>query len=66
MASHMTTSFGPLVAQMNEPPYESSLDLTLTQYPSDENPKPQKVHLCLEDKPLGLGIIRFLQILVTR
>jgi hypothetical protein len=31
MASHMVTSYGPQAAQANEePPLESSLDLTLT------------------------------------
>jgi hypothetical protein len=49
MASRMVTSYGPQVAQVNEePPPKSSLDLTLTQHPCDEEPEPQKVHACLE------------------
>jgi hypothetical protein len=53
MASHIATSYVPQVAQVNEePPSESSLDLTLTQHPHDENPEPRKVHARLEVKPL--------------
>jgi hypothetical protein len=41
MASHMATSYGPQVAQMNEElTSESSLDLMLMQHPHDENPAP--------------------------
>jgi hypothetical protein len=41
MASRTVTSYGPQAAQANEePPSESSLDLTLTQHPRDEEPKP--------------------------
>ncbi len=41
MASRMVTSYKPHVAQVNkEPPSELSLDLTLTQHPRDEEPKP--------------------------
>jgi len=41
MASRMVTSYGPQAAQANEkPPPESSLDLTLTQHPRDEEPEP--------------------------
>jgi hypothetical protein len=41
MASRMATSYGPQVAQVNEePPPESSLNLTLTQHFHDEDPKP--------------------------
>jgi hypothetical protein len=40
MASCMVTSYDPQVAQANEkPPSESSLDLTLTQHPRDEEPE---------------------------
>jgi hypothetical protein len=36
----MTTSYGLQVAQVNEePPQESSLDLTLTQHFHDEDPE---------------------------
>jgi len=53
MASHMVTSYGPQAAQANEePPLESSLDLTLTQHPHDEEPEPREVHARLEVKPL--------------
>jgi hypothetical protein len=34
-----------------EPALESSLDLTLTQHPCDENPKPWEVHVHLEVDP---------------
>ncbi len=52
MASHMVTSYGPQAAQANEePPLESSLDLTLTQHPHDEEPEPREVHARLEVKP---------------
>jgi hypothetical protein len=41
MALHTITSYGPQAAQMNEePPLESSLNLTLTQHPHDENLEP--------------------------
>ncbi len=41
MALRMTMSYWPQVAQMNEePPRESSLDLTLMQHPHDEDPEP--------------------------
>jgi hypothetical protein len=40
----MTTSYKPLVAQVNEePPRKSTLDLTLMQHPCDEDPELQKV-----------------------
>jgi len=49
MASHMVTSYGSQAAQPNEePPPESSLDLTLTQHPHDEKPKPREVRAHLE------------------
>ncbi len=55
MASRMVTSYGPQVGQVNEKPtLESSLDLTLTQHPHDEDPASQKVRTRLEvDPPRG-------------
>jgi hypothetical protein len=64
MASRMTTFYGPQVAQVNEnPPQESSLDLTLMHYLHDENPKSQEVCPHFEVEPFELGIITFFQIL---
>jgi hypothetical protein len=52
MVSRMVTSYGSQVAQANEePPPESSLDLTLTQHPRDEKPEPQEVRARLEIEP---------------
>jgi hypothetical protein len=52
MVLRMITSYRLQATQVNEkPPLESSLDLTLTQHPCDENPEPQEVHLCLENEP---------------
>ncbi len=52
MASHMVASYGPQAAQANEkPPPETSLDLTLTQHPCDEEPAPREVRACLEVEP---------------
>jgi len=52
MTSCMVTSYGPQVAQANEePPPKSSLDLTLTQHPRDEESEPQEVHVRLEVEP---------------
>jgi hypothetical protein len=52
MASRMVTSYGPQVAQANEEPFpESSLDLTLTQHPPDEELEPREVRACLEVEP---------------
>jgi hypothetical protein len=52
MVSCIVTSYRPQAAQTNEEPLpESSLDLTLTQHPCDEEPKPQEVHARLEVKP---------------
>ena len=52
MASRTATSYGPQAAQANEePPSESSLDLTLTQHPCDEEPEPREVRACLEVEP---------------
>jgi hypothetical protein len=52
MASRTTTSYGPQAAQANEePPLESSLDLTLTQHPRDEELEPREVRALLEVEP---------------
>jgi len=52
MASCTITSYGPQAAQANEePPPESSLDLTLTQHPHDEKPEPREVRVHLEIEP---------------
>jgi hypothetical protein len=52
MASRMISSYGPQTAQANEePPLESSLDLTLTQHPCDEEPELWEVRACLEVEP---------------
>jgi len=52
IASRMVTSYGPQAAQANEEPLsESSLDLTLTQHPRDEQLKPREVRACLEVEP---------------
>jgi hypothetical protein len=48
----MVTSYGPQAAQANEePPPKSSLDLTLTQHPRDEEPEPREVCARLEVEP---------------
>jgi len=48
----MIASYGPQAAQANEEsPPESSLDLTLTQHPHDEEPEPREVRACLEVEP---------------
>jgi hypothetical protein len=53
MTSRTIASYGPQAAQVNEePPPESSLDLTLTQHPRDEEPEPREVHARLEVEPL--------------
>jgi hypothetical protein len=52
MASRMVISYGSQDAQANEePPPESSLDLTLTQHLRDEEPEPWEVRVRLEVKP---------------
>jgi hypothetical protein len=52
MASCTITSYGPQAAQANdESPLESFLDLTLTQHPRDEEPKPREVRARLEVEP---------------
>ncbi len=62
MASCMTKSYRPQIAQMNEKSLqESSLDLTLMQHPRDENRELRKVRPHLKVEPLELGIIAFLQ-----
>jgi hypothetical protein len=53
MASRTITSYRPQAAQANEePPPKSSLDLTLTQHPRDEEPEPREVRARLEVEPL--------------
>jgi hypothetical protein len=48
----MVTSYGPQAAQANEePPPESSLDLTLTQHSRDEELEPREVRARLEVEP---------------
>jgi hypothetical protein len=52
MASRTVTFYGLQAAQANEePPSESSLDLTLTQHPRDEELKPREVCAHLEVEP---------------
>jgi hypothetical protein len=52
MTSRMVSSYGPQAAQANEEsPPESSLDLTLTQHPRDEEPELRKVRARLEVEP---------------
>jgi hypothetical protein len=52
MASRMVTSYGPQATQTNEKqPQESSLDLTLTQHPRDEEPEPWEVCARFEVEP---------------
>jgi hypothetical protein len=52
MASRMVTSYGPQIAQANEKsPPETSLDLTLTQHPCDEELESREVCTHLEVKP---------------
>ncbi len=61
MASRMVTSYGPQAAQMNEEPTsESSLDLTLTQHPRDEDPASQEVCARLKSRsPSSLVLSHF-------
>jgi hypothetical protein len=48
----MVTSYRLQVAQTNEePPSESSLDLTLMQHSRDKEPEPREVRACLEVEP---------------
>ncbi|CAM6053724.1 unnamed protein product [Sphagnum tenellum] len=52
MALRTIASYGPQAAQATEePPPESSLDLTLTQHPRDEEPEPREVRARLEVEP---------------
>jgi hypothetical protein len=52
MVSRMATSYGLQATQVNEEPTsESSLDLTLTQHPRDEDPGPRKVCARLKVNP---------------
>jgi hypothetical protein len=52
MASCTVTSYGPQAVQTNEKsPLESSLDLTLTQHPHDEELEPREMHVRLEVEP---------------
>ncbi len=52
MASRMVTSYGAQAIQANEePPPESSLNLTLTQHPHDEEPELREVRARLEVEP---------------
>ncbi len=52
MTSRTIASYGSQAAQANEElPPESSLDLTLTQHPRDEEPEPREVHARLEVEP---------------
>jgi hypothetical protein len=52
MAACMVISYGSQVAQTNEePPLESSLDLTLMQHPRDEELELQEVRTRLEVEP---------------
>jgi hypothetical protein len=52
MVSHTITSYGLQVTKANkEPPLESSLDLTLTQHPRDDEPEPRKVCARLKVEP---------------
>jgi hypothetical protein len=53
MALRMVATHGPQAAQANEePPPETSLDLTLTQHPSNEEPEPREVRARFEVEPL--------------
>jgi hypothetical protein len=59
MVSRMATSYEPQVTQANEKPaLESSLDLTLTQYPCDQKLELRKVRACLEVDPTGTWYYR--------
>jgi hypothetical protein len=52
MVSRMVTSYRSQATQANEEsPSESSLDLTLTQHPRDEEPEPREVCAHLEVEP---------------
>ncbi len=52
MASRIATSYWPQATQVNEKSsFESSLDLTLTQHPGEEDLELQKVHTRLKVDP---------------
>jgi hypothetical protein len=52
MVLRMATFYRLVVAQVNEePPLKSSLDLTLTQHPRDEDPKLGEVRIRLKVEP---------------
>jgi hypothetical protein len=52
MTSRTIAFYGPQAAQANEePPPQSSLDLTLTQHLRDEEPEPRDVRARLEVEP---------------
>jgi hypothetical protein len=52
MTSHMVTSYKPQAAQVNkELASESSLNLTLTQHPHDEDPESRKMRSRLKVNP---------------
>jgi hypothetical protein len=52
MASRTIASYGPQAAQANEKsPPESSLNLTQTQHPHDEEPELREVRARLEVEP---------------
>jgi len=52
MTSRIVTSYRPQAAQVNEePPSKSSLNLTLTQHPHDEELELRKVCAHLEVEP---------------
>jgi hypothetical protein len=60
----MAKSYGPQAAQVNERPApKSSLSLTLTQHPCDEDPEPRKVHARLEVDPPQAWYYRIFPIL---
>jgi hypothetical protein len=53
MASRTITSYGPQAAQANEELHpKSSLDLTLTRHPHEEEPAPREVRARFEVEPL--------------
>ncbi len=52
MASRTVIYYGPQATQANEePPLESSLDLTLTQHPHDEELEPREVRVHFKVEP---------------
>ncbi len=64
MASHIATSYGPQIAQVNEELLlTSSLDLTMMQHLMMKILNLERCAFILKLKPLELGIIIFLQTL---